>query len=186
VVESLLQLDAHLRAIFISYHSPWLDAAMWTLSAVGVLGGIWVCLAAIMAAWRPRLRGAAWQVLLAVVLSQLLVDGWLKPWFARERPFVGMADARIVGYRSTSKSFPSGHASSSFAAATVFAFAVRRSWPFLLLATGIALSRIYNGVHFPLDVIAGALVGVAIGLVVTGKRAWYDWGSAHAPPPVPR
>jgi undecaprenyl-diphosphatase len=186
VLTSLLQLDAQLREILVSYHSPWLDAVMWTLSAVGVFGAIWLCLASVMAVWMPRLRGAAWQVLLAVVLSQGLVDGVLKPWIARERPFVGVADARVVGYRSTTKSFPSGHATTSFAAATVFAFAIRRRWPFLLLAAGIALSRIYNGVHFPLDITAGSVLGVALGLVVTGGRAWYNGGFAPAPYLVPR
>lgn len=159
---------------------------MWTLSVIGVLGIVWICLAAVMAAWAPRLRPAAWQVVLAVVLAQVLASGVLKPVFARARPFVGVDDVRVVGYRSASHSFPSGHAASSFAAATVFAFAVRRRWPYLVLASLIALSRIYVGVHYPLDIVGGTLLGVGLGILVTGGRAWYSRGSFSERSTVPR
>src|SRR5690606_14419375 len=106
--------------------------------------------------------------------------------FARARPFVGVDDVRVVGYRSTTHSFPSGHATSSFAAATVFAFAVRRSWPYFVLAAAIAISRIYVGMHYPLDIIGGTLLGVALGILVSGGRTWYSRGSSLERPAVPR
>lgn len=185
-MEAVLEFDAHLRQVLASRHAPWLDAVTWTLSAIGVLGGIWAALAAVTAAWVPRLRPAAWQVVMALLLSQTLVDGVLKPGFARARPFVGVNDVRVVGYRSTTHSFPSGHATSSFAAATVFAFAVRRSWPCFALAAAIAISRIYVGVHYPLDIIGGTLLGVGLGILVTGGRAWYSRGSSLGRPAMPR
>jgi undecaprenyl-diphosphatase len=59
---------------------------------------------------------------------------------------------------------PSGHAMNAFAGAVLLAAAVPRArWPLLVLAALIALSRVYLGVHFPSDVIAGALLGSAIG-----------------------
>jgi undecaprenyl-diphosphatase len=61
----------------------------------------------------------------------------------------------------------------------------RRFWWFLLAAL-IAFSRIYIGVHYPLDVAVGVLVGLGVGVLVTGGTAWYTWGSAIAPPAVPR
>jgi undecaprenyl-diphosphatase len=61
-------------------------------------------------------------------------------------------------------SFPSGHAASSFACATVLAASVPKAAPALyLLALAIGFSRIYVGVHWPLDVVGGAVLGVAIG-----------------------
>ena len=188
MIEALLAFDASLRAWMVTHHAPWLDTPMWLLSLAGVGGSIWVGIAGTMAAWAPRLRPAAWQLLLVVVLSQLVVDFGLKPFVARDRPFVADPAVRVVGYQPTTQSFPSGHSTTSFAAATALSFAVRGpglalAW---LLAAGIAFSRIYIGVHYPLDVAAGALLGVALGVWVTGGRAWYNLRSSVAPRLVPR
>ena len=188
MLDAIISADLALRAWLVTHHTPWLDQVMWTLSAVGVAGSIWLGIAAVMAAWAPRLRPAAWQVVLAVILAQLVVDDGLKPLFARERPFVFDRTVRVVGYRSTTPSFPSGHSASSFAAATVLAFALRRRGALFTwgLAVAVAVSRIYVGVHYPLDVLGGATVGIALGVLVTGGRAWYIRGSSVTPHLVPR
>lgn len=187
-MSSLLSQDAALRGILSGYHTPWLDRVMWTLSASGGAGVIWLVIAVLVAAWMPRLRPVAWQVVLALVLSQLVVDGVVKPLVGRARPFTAEPTITVVGaYRPPTYSFPSGHAAQSFAAAVVLASALprRKAWLFLLAAL-IAFSRIYIGVHYPLDVAVGIVVGVGVGMVVTGGSAWYTRGSAVAPPPVPR
>ena len=98
---------------------------MWLLSAAGVRGHDLDCaLRALMAAWVPRLRAPAWQVVLAVLLAQAIVDWTVKPIIARPRPFVADTRARVVGYHPETYSFPSGHTATSFAAATVLAFAI--------------------------------------------------------------
>jgi undecaprenyl-diphosphatase len=76
----------------------------------------------------------------------------------------------------TDPSFPSGHAATSFAGATMLALLVPRLAPgFYVLAVAIAFSRVYVGVHYPLDVLAGAALGAAIG-----------WAGARALPRLER
>ncbi len=188
MLTSLLEHDATLRALLSSWHTPWLDAVMWTLGAIGEVGGVWLLAAAVMAAWVPKSRGAAWQVVLALSLSQLVVDGVIKPLVGRPRPFVADHSIQVVGaYLPSTFSFPSGHAALSFSAAVVMAHALprgRAAW--YVLAAAIAFSRIYIGVHYPIDVAVGTLVGLAVGAVVTGGRAWYAEDSAVATRRVPR
>ena len=187
-MSSLLLQDAALRGVLSGYHTPWLDWVMWTLSAIGGAGAIWLVIAVIVAAWMPRLRPVAWQVVVALVVSQIVVDGIVKPIVGRARPFTAEPTITVVGaYRPPTYSFPSGHAAQSFAAAVVLASALprRKIWWFLLAAL-IAFSRIYIGVHYPLDVAVGTLVGLGVGVVVTGGRAWYTRGLSAAPHPVPR
>ena len=188
MLDSLLIADAALRAWLVTHHTPWLDQIMWLLSAAGVGGSIWIAIAAVMAGWVPRLRAPAWRVVLAVCLAQALVDWAVKPIIARPRPFVADTRARVVGYHPETYSFPSGHTTTSFAAATVLAFALTRRRAALTwaLALAVAFSRVYIGVHYPLDVGVGALIGVLIGILVTGGRAWYIRGSPVAPRLVPR
>lgn len=91
--------------------------------------------------------------------------GLLKELVDRARP--ALADPTIDALVATpdSPSFPSGHAATAFAAAAaVGAFYPRLRWPLYGLATLVGLSRVYLGVHFALDVVAGAVLGVAIGL----------------------
>jgi len=188
MIDYLLTSDAALRAWLVTHHAPWLDEALWLLSAMGVGGAIWIAIAAVMASWVPRLRAPTWQVVLAVVVAQGVVDQGIKPFIARPRPFITDATSRVVGYQPATYSFPSGHSASSFAAATVLAFALTRRRAALIwaLAVAVAFSRIYIGVHYPLDVVVGALTGVLIGVLVTGGRAWYIHGSPVAPHLVPR
>ena len=188
MIESLLPLDASARAWLVTHHTPWLDAVLWTLSALGVGGLLWVAIAAVMASWVPRLRAPAWQVVLVVILAQAVVDWGIKPLVGRPRPFLADARSRVVGYQPSTYSFPSGHSASSFGAATVLAFALsrRRAAIVWALAATVAFSRIYIGVHYPLDVAVGALTGVLLGVLVTGGRAWYIGGSSTTSHLVPR
>jgi undecaprenyl-diphosphatase len=174
VFDSVLAADAALRAWFTTHHTPWLDAVMLTLSSLGQAGTLWIILAAVARLENPRRAGRLWQMLLAIGLAYLLVDYVLKPGFARTRPFDAMLDVRIVGFRPVTYSFPSGHACSAFAGAWVLTLMWHRiAWLFWILAALIAFSRIYIGVHYPIDVLAGALLGLVVGALVTGGRACY-------------
>jgi undecaprenyl-diphosphatase len=103
---------------------------------------------------------------IAVLLGSVL-SGGIKELVGRARPPV--ADPNVVALYPVpdTPSFPSGHATTAFAAAVaVGLFYPRLRLPLLTLAALVGLSRIYLGVHYTLDVVAGAALGVAIGLAV--------------------
>jgi len=133
--------------------------AEW-LSRIGTQGAVWLAIALLVALRRRRAEVLIW-ALVADLAAQLSTDTlkWLIP---RARPRL---DPLIAIPHS--HSFPSGHAAASFACATVIGAAAPR-WRFALfvLAILIAWSRVYNGVHYPLDVLGGAALGLAIGVVV--------------------
>ena len=103
----------------------------------------------------------------AAVLAADMVALGLKLVGGRDRPFIANpAQDPLVG-TPLDLSFPSGHAATSFAGAMVLALAVPRlAVPFSVLAVLIAWSRVYVGVHYPLDILAGALLGAAVGALL--------------------
>ena len=132
---------------------------------IGYAGLVWVALAPALALWakRPVLAVTA-STALCVWTSDLLAIG-LKEVFDRPRPFEELAAADPLMRATVGESLPSGHASTSFAGALVLAYLVRRAIPFLFaLAVLIAFSRVYVGVHYPLDLLAGAALGSAVAL----------------------
>jgi undecaprenyl-diphosphatase len=179
VLTSLLELDAALRGWFASVQTPWLDHVAWALSVAGQAGWIWLLLGLALAAGHPRRFDRFWQLCLAILLAYVAVDLVLKPYFARSRPFDVIADVRVFGARPSTFSFPSGHAASAFAGAFVTSLMVARgAWALWLLAVAITASRVYLGVHYPLDVMGGAITGTAVAAFVTGGRACYSERSA--------
>jgi undecaprenyl-diphosphatase len=164
-------LDIALFSLINGSHSPALDDAMVLASALGKAGFIWLTVA-ILAAVFPTRRMAAWRLALAVGMAYLLVDGIIKPLVDRDRPYEVRADVRLIDQRPTTGSFPSGHAAAAFAgalaAARLFPVAQVVWW---LLAAVIGFSRVYVGAHWPSDVLAGALVGVAAAWFALGGRS---------------
>ncbi len=146
---------------------------MLALSAVGRSGAVWIAIILVGVAV-GRLRG--WIVLrlfLALVLALVVSEALLKPLVHEPRPFVLNPDAIVLGARPGDYSFPSGHATSSFAAAVALSLtwpAGRAAW--VLLAALISYSRVYLGVHSWFDVLGGVLIGIACGYVavVAGRR----------------
>jgi undecaprenyl-diphosphatase len=93
-----------------------------------------------------------------------LITGILKELVDRLRPPLGMTDVSALVSLPSSASFPSGHAATSFAAAAALSVLVPRlRVPALILAALVGISRVYLGVHFWVDVLAGAVLGTAVG-----------------------
>ncbi len=170
-------------------HGPVLDALAVAVSSLGNGSIAWLAMAAVLFA-RRKTRRAGIAVLVALVAEAVAVELVLKPLIARPRPFMVDASIDLLVAAPRGWSCPSGHAASSFAAAVaIFASLPRgsRRWaaPALVLAALIALSRPYLFVHFPSDVLLGALVGAVIGwasaaLVARWRRAGRDGVSAAA------
>jgi undecaprenyl-diphosphatase len=156
-----------------THQSPLLDAVMAGFSDIARSGTIWVVLAFLVGFLYRSRWPAVVHVILAVALAFLLTDYVAKPFFNRARPFESYAESRVYGYRPTTPSFPSGHAASAIAGACALVRLAPEAraifWIFALL---VACSRIYLGVHYPADVLAGALLGLAIGKSVVGGTNW--------------
>ncbi|HSY18254.1 MAG TPA: glycosyltransferase family 39 protein, partial [Candidatus Acidoferrales bacterium] len=126
-----------------------------------------------------RLRLCAAFMLLVVALGDPLIIGTIKSAVGRARPCVAMADDIIRlpcgGYHS----FPSAHAANTFAVAMIaFLFYRRSGWFLFPLAAAVSFSRVYCGVHFPIDVTVGAVLGAgyAIAFVVAAQSLWSSIG----------
>jgi undecaprenyl-diphosphatase len=101
-------------------------------------------------------------VLASDLVAQLLSYG-MRDWIGRRRPPLVYPEPKPLVHVPHSGSFPSGHATAAFACATVLAWrAPRLAFPAFALAAAIACSRVYVGVHWPLDVLAGSALGALI------------------------
>jgi undecaprenyl-diphosphatase len=151
--------DRHLRG------RPVVDRVMYTASAVGDHGMIWLALALIQAGRRPAQRRATLlRAAGGLAVESALVNGPVKWVFRRTRPVhEGPRPLRLRTPRTSS--FPSGHASSAF-----FGAALLRDgdlpWPvYYAIALVVAASRVHVRIHHASDVVAGSLLGAALGEV---------------------
>src|SRR5439155_16066121 len=156
----MLGWDRQLERWQAAHRVGFLDPIFEGVTYAGTYGSVWLLLAA-AAALSLRRPQVFVSTLVADGLGELAADA-LKGAIPRARPHV-----HALVSRPHTHSFPSGHATTSFACATVLAFLLPRlSVPLFVLAAAVAWSRVYVGVHFPLDVIAGAALGAAIGVTV--------------------
>ena len=121
---------------------------------------------------------------IVVALGDPFIVNAVKHAVARPRPPVALQDALVRVGLTQSFSMPSAHTANWFAAAMVVFIYFRRSWRFMLpLAASVGFSRIYNGVHYPSDVLTGAILGsgYAAGGLWTGNALWQWLGAKWFP-----
>ncbi len=150
----LLWIQEHVRKEF-------LDPIVVFISSLGNAGWFWLVLLAVLLCI-PRYRRAGMTGLFAVLIGFLITNVLLKNMVARIRPYEIVEGLTFLGTQPHDFSFPSGHSTCSMAAAAVlFARLPKKAGiPLLLLGVLICLSRLYVGVHYPTDVLAGTAIGL--------------------------
>lgn len=148
---------------------PFLDPLVEAFTSLGNTGVMWIVLSLGMLCWKPT-RRAGGIALLAMALGMLCTNVVLKQLVLRPRPYVMVEGLIPLLTSADPSSFPSGHTCAAFAAGIIWARALPRTWMrvgAVILAVCMGLSRLYVGVHYPSDVLAGAVVG--------SLCAWAAW-----------
>ncbi len=150
----------------LSLHRPWLDPVMVAVTFLGEAGWFWILTGTVLACCQ-KTRDLGFAILISLAVGAVIGNCVLKPVFHRQRPCWIDTGVILLVSSPTDFSFPSGHTLASFEAAVSILF-YNRKWgvAFLALASFIGFSRLYLFVHFPTDVLAGALLGTGIAVAV--------------------
>lgn len=164
--DAVTQLDRDLVVWVVEHRWEPADWFFVAVTAVAQAGLVWIALAALLAyaAERPVLVTTA--ITAATVWTADLIAVGLKYAVDRDRPYLLLDQAAPLLRWDVSTSFPSGHAATAAAGATILAYLFRR-WavPLVVLAAAVCYSRVYIGVHYPSDLLVGAAIGTAVALV---------------------
>ena len=164
MLETLLNIDGGLLLLIQEYaRTPLLDKIMIFITSLGNGGMIWIA-ATILLLIPKKTRKVGIMSGVALLGSLIINNHIIKNIVQRPRPFVTFTDLQILIPTPSEFSFPSGHTASSFAAAGVFYSNLPKKFgvPAVILAGLIGLSRLYLGVHYPTDVIAGIVMGILL------------------------
>ena len=173
MLQGLLNLDGGV----LLWIQEWVRSGLLTplvtvYTHLGDSGMLWIALSVLLLCFK-KTRKAGVVSLLALLLSLIFTNGILKHLVARTRPWLTVEGLVPLIAEHDPNSFPSGHTSASLAAASAWWRTLPRRWmkvTAVVLAALMALSRLYVGVHFPSDVLAGVLVGL-----LCGWLAWLLW-----------
>jgi membrane-associated phospholipid phosphatase len=143
----------------------WLD---WTMLGFTQIGNGIAALAIGLILFLSGIHLVAYEFILGTITLWMLVE-LLKALVRRSRPIIRVTQTRIVGYQAIGQSFPSGHTSQAFFMATLLAtYFHANPWivfPLYAMALLVGITRMYVGAHYPRDVLAGAILGSAWGLL---------------------
>jgi undecaprenyl-diphosphatase len=175
MIDFLLEIDRFLLIKINGWHSPWLDSAMITLTN----GLTWLPLFLLvigMLVYKFRWQSLVILVFIGLVifLADRISAGLIKPWVGRLRPshepdLEGLLHF-VNNYKGGLYSFVSSHAANAFGIATFLWLTIRKRvkwvWVMFIWALIFSYTRVYLGVHYPSDILGGAVLGMTIGLLV--------------------
>ena len=156
-----------------------LDPCMIFLGRINDYGVVWLVLLGALAALGGKTGRRAALAGLAALVVGLACSEVLKSVVMQPRPFVSLPDVRLLVSPPSSYSFPSVNTTYAFAASSAASLTARRlldrlpvwGWGFLALAVAVSYSRVYVGVHYPGDVLGGAIFGSSIGWLIASIGA---------------
>ncbi|MCL1588806.1 MAG: phosphatase PAP2 family protein [Actinomycetia bacterium] len=168
VLDSVGDLDKRVFRAVAEWHSPILDRTMPELSEIASQSRLWMGIAALFAVFGGgKGRRTAVEGMVAIGVNSFLANLVFKNIAHRKRPTESVPDARKLT-QPESTSFPSGHTASAAAFSGIVDRAYPKLWlPINGLAATVGFSRVYTGVHYPGDVLAGWFLGKAVALVVS-------------------
>lgn len=171
-MDAILQLDQNILLFIQEYiRHDWMDWFWKGVTHLGDFGIFWILLTIVLLIPK-KTRKAGLASALALIIGTLITNVAIKNVVARVRPYEVIQELELMIEKQKDFSFPSGHTCESFASA----FAIYKckevfpkKWRIaaMVLATLIALSRLYVGVHYPTDVLGGLIVGLFSG--------WAGW-----------
>ena len=183
MIDKLIELDKQFLLFFNGNHLPWLDPVMLFITETFVWLPLYLFLIYLIV---KDYRKEAWIALIGIGVTILLSDqitaSLMKPYFARLRPSQEPTLEGLVhlvdGYKGGKYGFASSHAANTFGTATFFwlLFGEKRKWILFLFAWAALMTytRLYLGVHYPGDILVGALVGVLSGIVGHRVFVWIN------------
>lgn len=171
MLDALLGWD---ERIFRLLNGNWLNPILDHLLPFATDAGNFILpfvVAAIVIVLVGRVRGLRFLVLavVSVVVADAIGTHIFKYSFLRARPCIALADVRLLVGCTNLPSFPSNHAVNASVLATLTTLYIPRLWlPATALAILVGYSRVYVGVHYPLDVLAGSVLGIVVALAFSG------------------
>lgn len=153
-----------------------LDPFMELYTQLGNTGMLFIVLGMLMLLFKPT-RRAGLSALCAMLIGFIVVNLTIKPLVSRPRPWLAIENFVNLVPEHDPNSFPSGHTNAAFAFALAVCMSAPKKWmqaAAVAMAAVMGLSRLYVGVHFPSDVLAGAVIGSLCGLLgaLAVKKGW--------------